>query len=424
MKKVISVFLSMLLVFSALVPAFAADVAAENTEPENTVPVNTVPDDADTHLVMFKAPSGGFEGGYKFVRTVEGEIQYKEDPAGEYCFFEGRYMFPSNVLPKYQNEIPPERYSPVEWDAVNEVPDGDFIAFKVVTSEVYNILTVTVLINGSPATLNVNDEYVVSVDRDMNISVVESALLKNHFNVSLQSGDGYKLMTLKDENYHVSYYGDSFDFRLKVLSGYSAAAIEVSIQRGAGPFGEFLEEEDSDMLAGIIGDNEVIQSYGVDADGYRLYRIENITSDCKIIVDGIQEESNVGLMAMLKRIVRLILDFLGIQIDFLDSFTQYYTVTVDDSNAPEGVSYQVIRSTTQEFTPSEFTLTTGDGITVVVTKKDKKQVVNVSWNPGNETGEYQTVWMPSYNELTGETTYSAIYNIDNIAADTEIFIYG
>ncbi len=414
MKKTISVILSVLFVFMTLVPAFAAegDTAGAETQKFN---------------VTFTAPSQEFEGGYMFVKTVDGEIQYVPDAEGEYVFFEGRYMLPSNIIDPA--DVPEERFSIVQWDDFNEIPAGETVAFKVVTSEKYNVLTAVVFINGTPTQQNALDEYTVYVDRDINISVGEydengqPSLLRNHFNVKLTSGDEYKVLTLKNEYYHVTYYGDSFRFRVKVKSGYSAAGMKVMVQRGKGILNGLLDDEDLDSITGLIGGAEVLSSYGVDEDGCRLYQIDNITTDCKIIVSGIQEEGSAGILAMFKRILRLILDFLGIKIDFIEDITAYYNVKVDGAQAPDGVTYQVIRSTTTDPAPSEFTVGGGDGISIIVTKNSIDQDVRVMWTPGNETGTYQTEWIPSYDHMTGKTSYSAIYNVDNISADTVVTIY-
>lgn len=411
MKKVISVFLSILCVFMTLAPAFAAEGEAN----------------AQKFNVTFTAPSKDFEGGYMFAKTVDGEIQYVPDENGDYVFFNGRYMLPSNIID--QTQVPEERFSIVQWDDFNEIEEGETVAFKVITSEKYNVLTAAVFINGSPATQNANDEYTVYVDRDINISVGEydengqPALLRNHFNVKLTSGDEYKVLTLKNEYYHVTYYGDSFRFRVKVKSGYSAAGMKVMVQRGPGILNGLLDDEDLDSITGLIGGAEVLSSYGVDEDGCRLYQIDNVMTDCRVIVSGIQEEGNVGLLAMFKRILRLILDFLGIKLDFIEDITAYYNVKVDGAQAPDGVTYQVIRSTTTDPAPSEFTVGSGDGISIIVTKSSAAQDVKVIWTPGNETGTYQTEWIPSYDHMTGKTTYSAIYNVDNISADTVVTIY-
>lgn len=416
MKKTLSVFLAALMIVFSLVPGFAAE--------GEDVPA------ASTHSVIFRAPDTRYvdADAYIFVKTVNGEIQYVEDPDGLYCFFDNRYMLPSNVLDNYQDQIPPERYSPVEWDPVSEVADGETIAFKIMTSAKYNVYTAAVFINGQPAVMNAQDEYAVYVDKDLVIEVDEFddeigeiTLLKNHFTVKLQSGDGYKLMTLKNENYQVVYYEDDFYFRVKVLSGYVASGIKVSVYRGSGVLGGFLDEEDSDMLLGIMGGTEELQSYGIDEDGCRLYKIENITTDCKILVSGLQEESSAGIMSFFKRILKLILDLLGIKLDILDSLVAYYTVTIDTAEA-EGVTYEVIRSSEDELSPSEFYVTAGDGVTIMVRKQSLEQDVTVMWTPGNDLGTYKTNWVVDYNTITGEVSYVAVYNIDNISADTQIII--
>lgn len=417
MKKTISLVLAVLMVMMCAVPAFAL----ETTDQGGQNSQNDI-----KHTVTFVAPSFEFEGGYLFAKTVDGEIQYEEDPDGIYVFFDNRYMLPDNVMPNYQDQIPPERYSPIEYKGNVEVSDGETISFKVVTSEKYNVYTAAVFINGSSAKLNAQDEYTAYVDRDLVVNVAEydangqAALLRNHFNVKLTSGDGYKVKTLKNQNYNVVYYGDSFDFRIKISNGYTASGMKVTVQRGNNDLSEYLGEE-FDVIGNLMGQNEELKSYGVDEDGCRLYRIENITKDCKIIVSGVQEESSAGIMAFLKRVLRLILDFLGIKIDAIDSITAYYNVNIDASEA-DGITYEVIRSSSDELTPSSFTVTSGEGVTIVVTKKDPTQDVSVSWNPGNELGTYQTIWQLDYNTITGEVTYSAVYNIDNITADTTIII--
>lgn len=421
MKKTLSVFLALLMAFTCIYPVFAA-------EGDTNVPETGEGETGTKYSVTFQSPVRLEADAYMYVKTINGEMQFEEDPDGEYVFFDNRYMLPSNIYDRYHDQIPPERYSPIQYSGTVEVAEGETLTFKILTSEKYNVLTATVFVNGSPAAINAHDEYAIYVDRDLIISVAEfdeitgeEALLRNHFQVKLTSGDGYKVKTLKGQNYEVTYYGDSFEFRVKVDKGYSAAGIKVSVQRGKTGLDGFLDEEDSDMLAGIIGKAEPLTSYGIDEDGCRLYKIENITTDCKVIVSGIQEESSVGIFAFLKRILRLLLDIFGIKLDLLDSITAYYTVTIDAAEA-DGVTYQVIRSTEDELAPSEFTVTSGDGITVVVTKKDPTQDVSVMWTPGNELGTYKTDWILDYNTVTGEVTYVAVYNIDNITADTTIVI--
>ena len=423
MKKALSIFLAVFMTFACMLPAFAAETAA--TEPAGDE------ETTETFNIFFRAPSADFADGYVFAKCVDGVIQYEPDPDGDYVFFDGRYMLPSNIV--HEEDIPDERFSPIGYDGNVEVAAGETISFRVVTSEKYNVYTAVVYArdvfaqNEKPVAMNAQDEYAVYVDRDLEIFVAEydedgkPALLRNHYNVKLTSGDGYKVKTLKGENYQVVYYGDEFSFRVKVDSGYSAAGIKVSVQRGQSGLGGFLDEEDSDMIVGIMGGTETLTSYGVDEDGCRLYTIKNITTDCRVIVSGLQEESNVGIMAFLKRILRLIIDLLGIKLDILDSLTAYYTVNIDATEA-DGVTYEVIRSSSDEAAPSQFNVTSGDGITLLVTKKDPMQEVKVTWVPGNELATYETQWLVDYDTMTGEVSYVAVYNIDNITSDLQIII--
>lgn len=417
MKKTLSVFLAILMTVFSLVPAFAAE-GDEAVTPD-------AGDETVKYEVSFQAPVELEEDAYIYVKSVDGEIQYQPDENGKYVFFDGRYMLPSNII--HPEDIPAERFSPIEYKGTIEVSEGETIAFRIMTSEKYNVYTATVLVENAVINKNAKEEYAVYVDRNLSIRVAEfddnyeEALLRNHFNVKLTSGDGYKVKTLKHENYEVTYYGDSFRFRVHVAKGYSAAGMKVSVYRGNAVLGGFLDEEDSDMLLGVMGGTEALTSYGVDEDGCRLYEITNVTTDCKIIVSGVQEESTADIMSLLKRILRLILNFLGIEVDFLDSLTAYYTVSIDAAQA-DNVTYTVLRSSSDELSPKEFTVTGGDGVTIVVTKKNEAQDVRVMWTPGNETATYDTVWTTEFNAVTGEVTYSAVYNIDNITADTKIVI--
>ena len=426
MKKILSIFLAVLMTVMCIVPSFAEEAIPANGEPDGDTT------DKILHEVVFTPPSANFKDGYVFAKTEDGEPVFEPDPDGEYCFYNGRYMLPENVWPEFRYEISDDRFSPVIWEAgvTYYIEDGETLAFKVLTSEKYNVLTATVVISGNFVSDNANDEYAVKVYSDLNIRVAEyddkgeEALLRNYFMMKLTSGDGYAVMPARDENYHVVYYGDDYRFRVEVLEGYSASGIEVSVQRGGGLFEGLLEEEDLEMINGIIGEKEILTAEGIDEDGYRIYRVKNITSDCIINVDNVKEASTVGLMTLLKRIVRLILDFLNIKLDILDSFISYNTVTVDNIAADNGVSYKVLRSTSEKFSPTEFTVTNGDGISIIVTKQSLDQEVVVSWTPGNENGKaYTTHWNPEYDPMTDETTYSAIYNIDNITADMSVVIY-
>ena len=408
MKKVLSVFLAALMLLLCMAPAFAADPAGAYT-------------------VTFTQPSAAFEGAYSFVKSVDGVAQFVEDPDGIYVFYDNRYMTLDNIFESYWDQVPPERYSPEAFEPTVTLSEGEVLSFQVVTSPEYNAATVAVFINGVPAEKNVKGEYTVMADQNLTIHVAEHndnnepVLLKNHYNVTLSSGDGYRVRTLKDENYSVVYYGGSFCFRIKAISGYTLSAAKVAVQRGSDMLSDVIGE-DFGMIGNLTGKNEMLTSYGEDSEGYRLYKIDNITSDCKVIVSGVREEKSAGILSFLKRILRLILAALGIKIDALDKMTSYHNVTID-STAANNVTYKVLRSGIDDNdTDSSFTCMNGDGASIVVTKKSLDQNVNVFWTPGNETGTYSVSWRAEYDYLTGETLYSAVYNIENITADTVVKI--
>ena len=455
MKKTLSIILAVLMAFTGLAPAFAAET--EYIKPTARI--------ANTYTVKFEAPSiengfrhpfvleegdeelyrlsaefltkygfekDGYVDEYFYYKTVNGQIAFEEDPNGKFCYVNNTYMPPENILPDYQDQIPPERYSPVFWEPGKEytVNAGEVVGCIVGTSEKYNPGTVTMFINGSPATKNSNGEFAAIADRDLTFAVQErdangeEALLRSHFNVKLASDEGYRVETLKSENYQVTYYGDSFDFRVRILPGYAASGIKVTVQRRTMSLGlgDFLEEEDMEMLEDLIGEKEQLFSYGVDEDGCRLYRIYNITSDCTISVDGVKEESSIGLMAMLKRLLRLICNLLGIEIGLVDSMVTMLNVTVEDRDMPEGVAYEFVTPTESIDDKSVAMVTSGDTVTLVVRKASPDIDVNVSWGPDNVGGTYRTQWLPEYSAITGKITYTAVYNIDNIIADTTVTI--
>ena len=445
MKKTLSIILAVLMAFTGLVPAFAAeDIVKPGARIANTYTVKFEAPSDDYKYVYVpeeeaEMPAGGYiaEDGYVyeyyFYKTLNGEVVYELDNEnGQYCYVNNRYMLPSNVLPSYQDQIPPERYSPVFWVPGKEytVNAGEVVSCIVGTSEKYNPSTVTMFINDTIVSKNAYGEFAAIADRDLTFQVQEKdadgnlALLRSHFNVKLVSDEGYRVETLKTENYQVTYYGDSFDFRVRILPGYTASGIKVTVQRKTMTLGlgDLLDEEDMEMFAGILGESEQLFSYGVDEDGCRLYRIYNITSDCTISVEGIKEESSMGLMAMLKRILRLICNLLGIEIGLVDSLVTMYDVTVDDSGMPEGVAYEFVTPTESIDDKSVATVSNGDTVTLIVRKTSPDIDVNVSWGPDNVLGTYRTQWLPEYSAITGKITYSAVYNIDNIISDTTVTI--
>jgi hypothetical protein len=63
----------------------------------------------------------------------------------------------------------------------------------------------------------------------------------------------------------------------------------------------------------------------------------------------------------------------------------------------------------------------GNGVAFMVTKKDKDRAVNVTWDGMNADG-YSPVWTSKIDGATGDTVYTAIYNIDNVTSDMTIEI--
>ena len=421
MKKILSVFLASLLVALLLTPAFAAD---------------------GTVNVTFRAPSAEYEGGYMYYQSVNGEfVAFVEDPEGGYGYYseDGCYYYiddlTTNSRKVFDEAAPgsPEsvRYSPAPCEN-GAVETGSTVSFRVVTSEVYDISTVNVMCNGELLPQNANGEYAVTADRDLAFSVVERdennqpILLRNHFTVKLASGEGYAAKPLKDTNNKVVYYGEDFEFRVKITKGYNGDNMKVRVIRGSNLLSEYIGE--ADMLSTVTGEAESLSSTGVDADGYRTYKIKNITSDCKVTISGVNKDSSSGILATLKRILRLLLNMLGINLGSLlgedNNPLAAYTVSLDPNITASGVTYKV----SPEFTYNNNTgkweteLLNGEGVTLVVTKSNPDQNVRVIWTPGNENGDYTVNWQAYYDLSTQKTTYSAIYYIDNITANTAITI--
>ena len=421
MKKTISVFLASLLIALMLVPAFAAG----------------------TVNVTFRAPSAEYEGAYAYYQSVNGEFTaFVEDPEGGYGYYsvDGCYYYLDDLTDKsrevFENAAPgsPEsvRYSPAQCEN-GAVTKGSTVSFRVITNEVYDIATVSVMCNGELLPQNANGEYAVTADRDLAFSVVERdennqpILLKNHYTIVLASGEGFAAKPLKDSNNKVVYYGEDYEFRVKITKGYNGDNMKVRVIRGSNLLSEYIGEE-ADMLSTVTGEAESLSSTGVDADGYRTYKITNITSDCKVTISGVNKDSSSGILATLKRILRLLLGLLGLNLDSLlgeeNNPLAAYTVSLDPSITAAGVTYKI----SPEFTYNNSTgkweteVLKGEGVTLVVTKANLDQNVRVIWTPGNENGTYTVNWQAYYDLSTQKTTYSAIYYIDNISANTTITI--
>lgn len=423
MKKTLSVLLAAIMVAVTMLPVMAA---------------------GGTVNVTFRAPSAEYEGGYEYYLSSNGEFSaFVEDPDGGYGYYseDGCYYYLDDLTDRsrqvFDNAAPgsPEsiRYSPAKCED-GPVEKGSTVSFRVITSEVYDITTLTVMCNGRVLDRNVNGEYSVTANQNLAFSVVERdennvpILLRNHFTVTLTSGDGYAAKPLQNSNNRVVYYGDSYEFRVKITKGYNGDNMKVKVIRGSNLLSEYLGE-DADMLSSVIGDAESLTSTGVDSDGYRTYKIKNITSDCKVQISGVNQDSSSNVFSMLKRILRLLLGLLGINLDSLlgeeNNPLAAYTVSLDPNITAGGVSY----TTNPEFKYNSATgkyeveALSGECVTVVVTKTRENQNVTVTWTPREEDAEpYAVNWQAYYDFDIQKTTWSAVWYIDNIHANTTITI--
>ncbi|MBQ6421509.1 MAG: hypothetical protein IJK02_10585 [Clostridia bacterium] len=414
MKKALSVFLSILMVGFMFVPAFAAGA---------------------TQTVTFTPPSADIEAdAYVFAKTVNGQVTYHRDDNGSYIYYEETFMPLDNIFERFQSNFT-EFYSPDTYTGSVQIEKGKVLTFKVMTSEKYNAATASVYINGTPATMNSQGEYSVLVDKNLTVSVREkdtagnALLLRNFFNVKLTSGEGYSCRPLKGENYGVTYYGDDFRFRIKIGSGYSTSTMKVMVQRGANTLGEFLGE-DADMLTSVMIDRnpslgEVLTPDGVDADGCQTYTVKNVTQDCKIIVSGVRTQKSSQILYFLKRILKFILDALGIEATFLGSMTNYYKINVSDTATVEHETI-MMTGTDDEFFMEEFNAMAGESINITLKSYDKSVMsqdrIKVSWDPGNTNGEYVSNWKASFEKYTGRVIYTATYQITNVQCPMTISI--
>lgn len=423
MKKSISVFLAMLLIALSVAPAFAA---------------------GGTHSIRFTQPSTEFAGAYHFVKSVNGEFtDFVEDPDGGYGFYsvDENYYYIDNLTDEsrkvFDNAAPgsPEsvRYSPADYEN-GSVDDGVTVTFRVITSEMYDENSVAVLCNGDVVQKNSYGEFAVVADRDLVFSVQERdennapVLLKNHFIITLTSGDGYSAKPLRNTNNKAVYYGEDYEFRVKITKGYNGDNMKVKVVRGSSFLSEYLGEE-ADALAGIMGEAESLSSTGVDPDGYRTYKIKNVTTDCKVLISGVNKDSSSGVLAMLKRILRLLLGLLGINLDSLlgeeNNPLAAYTVSLNANITAGGVTYQTnpafkYNNDTGKY---EAEVLNGECITVIVTKQSENQNVSVTWEPkGEDAGDYSVNWQSYYDFNTQKTTWSAVWYVDNISANTTINI--
>ena len=404
MKKALSVFLAMFMIFAACTPVFAAATSYQVNF------VNTV-DGSD------------WDHGYAFVNSVDGEIQYVPDDDGVYVYYaKGGVFTTMENLFDYNKPENPEWYSPdVLVSAI--VAEGEELTFQLWSFE-YNLATAYVTANGVQIFPDENGEFSVAVTENTEIRIVEKdadgsiALQQNHYEIKLASGDGFKCKPQQGQNYRYVYYEGDFYFRVKIDEGYTAAGMSVSVLRGYDVLDEYLEE-DSDLILEVLKKAEPLTSYGVDSEGYRLYKLSDITSDCRIIVSGVEaEEEEGGIMGLLMRILRLLLNIFGIKLDILDEIVAFYDVEVVNNN--EKAAYEIYLGSEDYTENGKFTVEGGSGVVVKVKKASLEDNVTVTW-PGNENGSYESPWYPEFDE-EGNVVYTSIYYIDNISQNTTIVI--
>lgn len=415
MKKLLSVTLSVLMVALLLVPAFAAGGHTVTfTQPSNTL----------------KAQSAGYENlepyfkenPYVFAKVENNAIKYVQQNNGPYVFYDNRFMTLDNIYESYWDQVPPERYVPDAYTSSVTVADNETLVFTVSTSPVYNAATVTVLVNGTKLDADPYGLYKLQVKSDITIRVMENnetgelGLQRNLFNVKLVSGDGFAAKAPMGESYKGTYYGDDFYFRVKVKKGYSASGMKVSVLRDVTENMDFMSEFDT--VTNLMGMSEPLTSYGLDEEGCRLYKVSNVTTDCRLVITGVREEKTANVLTMILRVLRKILDLLGIKIQFVDDMTDEFKVTVNNTLA--NASYNFLSGTANE--DGSLTVMSGSGITLQVIKENEDQDVRVSWAPGNENGEFITNWVGKRDPQTGETVFVGTFNIDNIRGDTLVTI--
>lgn len=439
MKKLLCVLLALMMTVFACVPAAASDLLV------STLPAADLADDGEGEFTLtFKQPSEEYKEGYYFATSNDGDYTYilEDDPVkladpqwlyeNDYLYDEknDRYVLAKDVYATYFPENP-VYYTVEKMPETMTVAAGEIVTFKVKTSPKYNQTTVVVRANGVNVQPNVKGEYSVLVNQDLVVNVVErnaaneEVLLRSHFFVYLPKGDEgeYRCRTLENTNYTVVYYGDSFDFRLVLAEDTVVNNLAVTVTRGSNTLADELGFDPGSFLGQLgIGSAETLTSYGTDASGARLYRVENVTTDVTINVSGVKTQESASLMETIMRVLRLILNFLGINLPFLQDMNVTHAVTIkNDSNA---LDYTVLQGATQdELYGNVYNVGDGDNISLVVYKYAADQNVTVTWAPGNEVGgNYASEWISDYDQTTDTPYYYAIFNIDNITEDTVVTI--
>lgn len=470
MKKSLSVFLAILMLALTAVPAFAEGEAGQVTVTFQGPTASAFPADAYTFVQAVDPanPLSAYEqddpGKYLYYNgvltafadipaadreaAIAGSAFYNADGtednvSGEYIrmndtrvelfsnivFEEDRLEYLYAVL---EDQTDTHFWKPKKLES-GSFENGSVIEFDVRTSEAYDVSTATVYVNDELISKNQNGVYAVIADRDLTIRVKdcdpatgEKFLLRNHFVMTLTSGEGYSVKPLKNETSKAVFYGDDYTFRVKITKGFTGSGMKVIAQRGRSDLSELLGEEadfisvigaGNEALDGIVN-AEVLSSVGVDEDGFRMYKVKNVTSDCRIIVSGVQKESQSGIMSFLRRILKFLLDLLGLG-DKLPSLTTTYDVTYETSDLPAEVTAELSYGKNTYTDNKKFAVMQGDSVTVKLTSTVAPDLAMVTWT-GKDANYANPVWTSHYNRYTGITTYTAEYYIDNITADITI----
>ena len=438
MKKLLCVLLALMMTVFACIPAAAAtDLAV------SPLPGADLADDGDgVYTLTFTPPTEDFEDGYWFATSKDGEYEYVEETDPEkladpewlyendyiYEAENDRYLLAKDIVRGFPEN--PVYYTIKKMPEKMAVNAGEIVTFKVKTSPKYNQTTVVVRANDINVQPNVKGEYSVLVNQDMTIRVVErgekgDVLLRSHFFVYLPKGEEgeYRCRTLENTNYQVVYYGDSFDFRLVLGKDAVVNNLAVTVTRGKDVLSEELGFDPSAILGQIgIGNIETLTSYGTDASGARLYRVTDVTTDITINVSGIKTQESANTMNLIMRILRFILNLLGINLPFLQDMNA--TIDVSVQNNCDDVDYTVLQGATQgELNGNVYKVSSGDYLSLVVYKYDAEQEITVSWKTGADKDKpYEVEWKADYDQNKDRAYYYAIYNIDNITENTVVTI--
>lgn len=415
MKKTLSVLLAVLLLSLTIAPVFAAGGTVTFIGPSAAYKNET------------NSAGKALGDAYWYVMADEtGAMSFHEDDGGKYVLYDNQYYVTKEQLYDYVwNELKnTQRYSPDLFPCDEPVSIADeFLVFYVQTSPKYNASTVSVLVNNERVEPSAEGAYRVKASGNMTVRVVETSstgatgLQRNFYTVKMASDEGYNVIPQIGEAYHYAFYDDDFNFRIRIKRNYSASGMKVYVMRGVDL--QHDEMGDLDFIATFLGDAEELKPTGIDAEGCRTYTLKNVTSDCKLLVSGVKEEKKNDIMSILKRILRMILNFFHIEIKELDNFVNQYTVTVNN-NAADGVDYEIVSGKADGADKANFKVDGGSGVTLQVTKRSDVDV-NVSWTGMNADG-YKTTWTAKTERATGDTIYTATYTIDNIQGDTTVTI--